>query len=160
MIYRNSAIHELKRMQLIIWRGRSTNDKMIQVVVKRVQFIVKKNPIKLLLFLQPNTSRFVQNSIEANLSAPFFVKKRCTPTNVCGRTKPSTYIPIFITLLLMEGPTYPPPAPVHQLSILVVTQLFPPLASIMFIINCTSHYPYLFFLHPLTSRIHFVVHLI
>ena len=33
----NSAIHELQRMYLIILRGRSTNDKTIQVVVEKIR---------------------------------------------------------------------------------------------------------------------------
>ena len=53
----NSARYELQRMHLIKWRWQSTNDKMIQVVGK--MHLLKKNPDKLLLFLQWNTSRFV-----------------------------------------------------------------------------------------------------
>ena len=53
-------------MRLIILRGRSTNDKMIQVVVEKKYAL--KNPDKLLLFLQPNTFWFYK---VAYLSAPF-----------------------------------------------------------------------------------------
>ena len=31
----NSASHELYRMYLILWRGQSTNNKMIQVVIEK-----------------------------------------------------------------------------------------------------------------------------
>ena len=108
--------HELYRMHLIIWRVRSTNDKMIQVFVKKmlVIFLNKSRWInKLLLFLQPDT---VSNFTKKHTSIP--------------------RSPIFNRVA-----TPPPPPPPHQfmrqstiisLCFFFLRNIFHPISSIDF----------------------------
>ena len=95
----NSASHELYRMHLIIWRVRSTNDKMIQVVAKKnvVVFFFNKSWLinKLVLFLQPEHNNFrgffclrnifhpissIDSDLKSYILLPmFFLKSHLTP---------------------------------------------------------------------------------
>ena len=115
-------------------------------------FFLETYPIPFLRICIPDVG------LKSHYPAPcvFFFKKSCVwpPPPLLSHIHtypPFSISPSFFRSGLSNQCTKP--------KIFVVTNPTPPLASIMFIINCSPPYPYLYFWPPLTSYIHLFLHL-